>query len=188
MKPGMRECSIIVLLGTQTVPSFSAEGVPERLRGQSIVLSWTESRDFEAADRRGRSHGDTLYGVAKVYVSTQGTVFGRQEAKIVIADTAQTKSFTNEDVASKEGNHVQWEFDRGVLAGDVVNAQGVKRVSVSFSNQFRKCRLTVIYGKPGGSDSFMVQGWHNDLYVLRSAKISDNLCVVQPGNVLEGTQ
>jgi hypothetical protein len=93
MQLGTREIAIIVLLGLQMAPSFSAEGVPEQLRGRSVVSSWVESRDFEATDRLGRSHGDTLYGGAKIYVSTQGNIFGRQEARIVINDPAEIKSF-----------------------------------------------------------------------------------------------
>jgi hypothetical protein len=188
MQWGTREIAIIVLLELQMAPSFSAEGVPEQLRGRSVVSSWVESRDFEATDRLGRSHGDTLYGGAKIYISTQGNIFGRQEARIVINDTAEIKSFSTEDAASKDGNYVKWEFDRGVLAGNIVNTQGVKRVSVTFSNQYKQCRLNVIYGKLGGADSFKIQGWHNDIYVLRSSKISNNRCFVQSGNVLGGTQ
>jgi len=179
-----RETTIIVLLGLQSAPSLSADSVPEQLRGRSIVLNWVESREFEATDHLGRSHGDTLYGGAKVYVSTLGNIFGRQEARIAINDTAEIRSFSTDDAASKESNYVKWEFYRGTLAGDIVNTQGVKRVSVSFSNQYRQCRVNIIYGKPGGADAFKVEGWHNDIYVLRSAKISGNRCSVQPGNVL----
>jgi hypothetical protein len=188
MQSRARDIAIGGLLAMQMAPSFSAEVVPERLRGRSIVLNWVESREFEATDRLGRSHGDTLYGGAKVYVSTQGNIFGHQEARIAINDTAEIKSFSTEDAASKESNYVKWEFDRGVLAGNIINTQGVKRVSVTFSNQYKQCRLNIIYGKPGGADSFKIQGWHNDIYVLRSAKISDNRCIVQTGNVLDGTQ
>jgi hypothetical protein len=183
-----RETAMFVLLGLQSAPSLSADSVPEQLRGRSIVLTWVESRDFAATDHRGRSHGDTFYGGAKVYVSTQGNIFGRQEARVVVNDTAQTKSYSTEDVASKEGNHVQWEFDRGTLVGDIVSTQGVKRISVSFSNQYKQCRLNIIYGKPGGAGSFIVEGWFNDLYVLRSAKISEIRCNIQQGNILGGEQ
>jgi hypothetical protein len=149
-----RETTIIVLLGLQSAPSLSADSVPEQLRGRSIVLNWVESREFEATDHLGRSHGDTLYGGAKVYVSTLGNIFGRQEARIAINDTAEIRSFSTDDAASKESNYVIY---RGTLAGDIVNTQGVKRVSVSFSNQYRQCRVNIIYGKPGGADAFKVE-------------------------------
>jgi hypothetical protein len=93
--------------------------------------------------------------------------------------SADGKVLTNS--FSFEGGH--WRFDEAKLVGDYVSTQGVMRISITFRNGYRDCALAVIYGKPKEKPAFIVEGWINEHYLLESARVTSQSCVVQAGKV-----
>ena len=173
-----------VVLLSRALPAYSADQVPLPLWGHSVVSSWTESRTFQPTDQRGVSHRDILYGTADIYLSAQGHIFGRTRRNISIVETGATRSVSTEDVADADKNNTHWRFDRNILAGDIVNTQGVKRISVTFGSNFKRCSVNIIYGKPQGEPAFIMEGWHHDTYYLRKTTINERHCAIQDGNIL----
>jgi len=177
-----------VVLLSCALPAYSADQVPLPLWGHSVVSSWTESRTFQPTDQRGVSHRDILYGTADIYLSAQGHIFSRTRRNISIVETGATRSVSTEDVADADKNNTHWRFDRNILAGDIVNTQGVKRISVTFGSNFKSCSVNIIYGKPQGEPAFIMEGWHHDTYYLRKTTINERHCAIQDGNILAISQ
>jgi len=172
---------LVGLIALFAMPA-SAEQTPAPLLGHSVILNWTETRSWRPAGDGGVPHRDTLAGSASAYLGKEGSVAGKYRSDVSV--NVQGKPVTNS--LSFEGGH--WRFDGHALVGDYVSAQGVMRISITFSNGFKDCSLAIIYGKPKGMPAFVVEGWMKEHYLLESASVTAQKCSVQEGNVSGASQ
>jgi hypothetical protein len=159
-----------------------AEEVPAALRANSVVLSWSDSRNVK--DMSGnRKHVDQTSKI-KLYVSDKGRVFSvfdrrgnRKDAKTIA------------EVSGSGDNYLHWHFENGALISDQTFVRGVRRVIISFSDNFRSCSLKVLHGKEAGAQNIHYRDFgSNDELEIEDISVTATDCSFQQGNVLAGGQ
>jgi hypothetical protein len=159
-----------------------AEQPPSILRGKSLILSWTRAMTTRDVDGHfvGKTWSSLTIFSLKLYVSLQGRIFSSFEGRGEIPVSNQTSW------APKKG--LQWGFVDGALVADQPLVRGVRRVAVSFSDQFRNCSVKVIYGRIG-TEPFITTPWPGGGgHEIIDLKISSTSCAVQQGNIFGDPQ
>ena len=167
-----------------------AEEIPGNLLGHSIIISWSEQRAWQPADKVGLAHEDVVKGKATIYLVGPENISGQVQRTVSASKDGKNlgeKQFSNETASGKSKSWT-WSFDHQTLNGYDVNTGGVQRLSISFHGRFGNCSIQSVYGKPNGERRFVTQGWNNDAYYLISNRLLSSSCAIYPGNALANPQ
>ncbi len=165
------------LVGLTMVSGASADQTPSALRGNSIVLSWSDLITWKDRDDnvRNKSHVITV----KVYVSSQNRIFSSYDYRH-IRRHGSGGSIT-EEVSGADETKLHWKFEGGALIADQnFGNHGARRVIVSFSDDFKQCSIDVKVAKEAGSGHIRMRGLNLD-----QVTITGETCGVQSGNVFD---
>ncbi len=180
MKSLARAFSIAALLFTTQA---LAAGAPAQLRGKSIVLSWSETRQQK---NEGWTDFRTV-GASRdvsIYISTAGRVFSKQ------TNHTRAGSGSTEQVAGEGGNGPYAtrvpSFSGQSMTIISETHGGAGRLIVDFDASFSTCSakpsLAFEAGKTSRSFSPITHKWVE----IKSVTMSGTSCSIQNGNVLGG--
>jgi hypothetical protein len=171
--------SIVVVLSGSAL----AGAAPEQLKGKSIVVDWTVSRQQK---NEGWTDFRTVIGShhLSVYVSTAARVFSK------LTNQTRAGSGSTEQVAGEGGNGPYAtrtpSFSGQTMTIISENKGGAGRVIVDFGAGFSSCsaKATLAFeeGKTSKSFSPITHKWVE----IKSAAPSGASCSIQSGNVLGG--
>lgn len=179
MSPLARLVSLLMIsLTTQA----HAAGLPEGLRGKSIVLAWTESRQQRVV---GQPNFYTINGGVNLslYVSTAGRIFSRRTV------STRAGSGSIERAPSEGGGGLP---ARGALFRDqtltlITEAKGgAYRTTIEFDASFASCRAGVTLAFQSGKTSIALSPIIHKYVEVKSMTPSGISCSVRAGNVLAG--
>ncbi len=152
-----------------------AEPIPAALRGNSIVLSWSDYVVWKDEDDNARTASHDF--VAKVYASTQDRIFSSLDVRKV--HRRHTTGSTTNEVSGSGDHKLQWKFEGGALIADQhFHKRGARRLVISFTDDFKSCSIDVIVAKEAGAVQIKENGRE-----LGQVTITSQSCAVQPGNV-----
>jgi hypothetical protein len=171
-------CAISIvplLLATQSY----AGGAPEQLKGKSIVMNWTESRQQK---NPGWSDFRTVNASHKlsIYVSTQGRVFSRQTNSTVRG------SGSIEQVAGESGATRTPSFSGQTMTLTGASKGGARRFIIDFDAGFTSCNAKASTGFESGKTKISLSPVIHQYVEIKSVTTSGESCSVQSGNVLGG--
>ena len=178
MIPFARSVSIFALLFTTQA---LAAGAPAQLRGKSIVVNWTETRQQK---NEGWSDFRTVVANHKlaIYVSTAGRVFSRQ--------TNQTRagSGSTEQVAGEGGGSGMRtpSFNGQTMTIIAATQGGARRTVIDFDAGFSTCTAKAGTAFESGKTKVSTSPITHKRVEMRSVETSGVSCSVQDGNVLGG--
>lgn len=164
------------LISLTMIAGSQATQTPAALRGNSIVLSWSDLITWKNRDdeMKNKSHIITI----RVYVSAQDRVFSSYDFRNVSSRRHRGGS-TADEVSGGNENKLHWKFEGGALIADQqFGRHGARRVVVSFSDDFKQCTTKVIVAKASGSAEIRSQGLGMD-----QITISSETCSMQSGNI-----
>jgi len=179
MTPLARLISLLVMsLTTQA----HAAGAPEALRGKSVILTWTETRQQRVV---GEPNFYSVNGgiSLSLYVSTDGRVFSRR------TDSTRAGSGTVER-APGEGGAVR--PTRAALFGGQTmtligeTKGGAYRNVIEFDASFASCRARVTLAFQSGKTSITLSPIIHKYVEVKSVTVNSISCSVKAGNVLAG--
>jgi hypothetical protein len=169
------------------VSPATANEIPANLRGHTILLSWSEQRQFESADGIGVSHDDVVSGKAAIYLGAQGRIISGID-RTVSPNVAAAKTFSEKDV-SEDSKNWTWRFEGRTLSGYSVQEGGVQRISVDFGSNLLSCTMRMSYATQQGALHFVMKGWwRGEKYNLTAHSLTARECSIQPGNAMASPQ
>jgi hypothetical protein len=179
MMPLARPISLLVmLLGTQA----HAAGAPEALKGKSVILTWTETRQQRYV---GELDFYSVNGSVSVsaYVSTAGRVFSRR------AMSTRAGSGTIEQAPGEGGGAypTRTALFRGqtmTLIGETKG--GAYRTLIEFDASFASCSARVALAFQSGKTSISLSPITKKYVEMKSVTANGISCSVKTGNVLAG--
>jgi hypothetical protein len=159
-----------------------AEQIPAILRGNSAVLSWSDSRTVK--DMEGRQKNVDQTSEIKLYISEQGRVFRRFERQ-----AGRSGAKTLSQVSGASDNYLHWRFEGGALTADQQFVKGARRVSINFGEGFRNCSIKVLHGKQVGAQTIHYRDYNTDAeYEILTIAVTSTSCSIQAGNIFGGSQ
>ncbi len=173
--------AIFVIAMLPLAPCYAA-GAPEQLKGKSIVLTWTETRQ-----QRNVGEGDFRTVNAShrlsIYVSTQGRVFSRQ--------TNTTRAGTgNIDQVEGEGGGAYAprtpSFSGQTMTVISANNGGARRAVIDFDAGFTSCNAKASTGFEAGRTKISLSPITHKRIEMKSVTSGGESCSIQSGNVLGG--
>jgi hypothetical protein len=173
---------VALLFATQS----HAAGAPDQLKGKSIVVSWSETRE----QREEMDHGWNGFHVVdakhtlSMYISTAGRVFSRQ------TNAMRGGSGSTEQVAG-EGNGGGYAVRTPLFSGQTLtviseNRGGARRAVIEFDASFASCTAKASTGFESGKSSVSLSPITHKHVEMKSVNTSAASCSVQNGNVLGG--
>ncbi|MBI3701518.1 MAG: hypothetical protein HY242_13880 [Afipia sp.] len=163
-----------------TTPASSA-GAPAQLRGKSVVVNWTETRQ-----QKNENWNDFRTVVAshklEIYISTAGRVFSRQ--------TNQTRagSGSTEQVAGEGGGSGTRmpSFDGQTMTVIAATQGGARRTVIDFDASFASCSAKAGTAFEDGKTKVSTSPIAHKRVEMKSVTTSGVSCSVQTGNLLGG--
>jgi hypothetical protein len=159
------------------------EPMPSALLGNSIEMSWTETRTLRVVGDQ-RTFTRPFSVTIKLYISSKGRFFSqfdRWDNGVTLEPTA--RSLSGDQVVPEETLH--WHFEGQALVGYLTFPRGARRIEVSSSDSFKSCSVTYTYGKQGNQPILLQSRTSGKQYELLSAPINSTSCSVVQGNVFE---
>jgi hypothetical protein len=179
MMPLARPISLLVmLLATQAY----AAGAPEALKGKSVILTWTETRQQRHV---GEPNFYSVNGSVSlsVYVSTAGRLFSRR--------TMSTRAGSGAiELAPREGGGAYptrtalFGAQTMTLIGETKG--GAYRTLIEFDASFASCSARVALGFQSGKTSISFSPITKKYVEVKSVTVNGISCSVKTGNVLAG--
>ncbi len=161
-----------------SITQSRAERVPAALTGNSIVLSWTEF--LSERNGIGWIRTRTNNFSANVYVSSQQRIFSALQDSVVRATGQPPNGVTVKDISGTDENTLHWHFQDGAIIADTsFGLNGVRRLVVHSSDDFKTCSIDVIHAKELGTKQIR----ENTIWRTVEIKVSFASCVIQSGNI-----
>jgi hypothetical protein len=168
--------SVVVFCLSFLIPAC-AIAAPSELKGNSVVLRWTENR-VQRYEGESAFRSVSVNLEMSVYVSTQGRVFNKMTSN----------SGSSEQVAGRASQSAQRipSFS-GRTMTIMQPLQGLaRRITVNFDGGFTTCAVSVILAKQSGVGSgFMKAFGTRRLQEIQSSTVNSTSCAVRAGNVFE---
>ena len=154
----------------------------EKLRGKSVVVSWTERR-MQRREGQSAYRPAVRQGTFSVYVSTAGRVF----SQISMRNPHRGESGKRDIVGEAARRHVSLSGST-MTAVQEAAAGGALRIVIAFDEAFSSCTAEVIRGKEQGADKIVARSLiRPEVRVeIASVKTSEGSCAVKDGNVSAG--
>lgn len=164
------------------IPTAAAAAIPERLRGHSLTVTWTDHRTIR--DPSGREKDVTQSSALTLYVSAAGRIFSRFDRA---SGPRETKSMLQ--VSGAPSDFLHWNWEGGSLTADQHFNRGARRVIISFGGDWSSCTLRVLHGKEVGTSSIFYSGMNDGVvHEIISIAVTATSCTIQQGNIFGGTQ
>lgn len=165
-------------------PVFAA-GAPEQLKGKSIVVSWTETRQQrDEKDGGGWTDFRTINGSHKmtVYISTAGRMFSRQ------INSTSSGSASMEEVAGQAGAARTPIFSGQsmTVVGIHTNKGAARRTIIDFDTSFSSCSAKVSTAFEPGNTSLSRSPITHRLVEIKSVTTNGASCSIRSGNDFGG--
>ena len=151
----------------------------EKLRGKSVVVSWTERR-MQRREGQNEYRPAVRQGTFGVYISTAGRVF----SQISMTNPQRGESGKRDIVGEAARRHVSLSGSTMTSVQEAA-AGGARRIVITFDEAFASCTAEVIRGKEQGADKIVARSLiRPDVRVeIASVKTSEVSCAVKAGNV-----
>jgi hypothetical protein len=171
---------LVMLLATQA----HAAGPPEALKGKSVILTWTETRQQRYVGEPHFYSVDASHNLS-IYVSTAGRTFGR------LTNSTRAGSGTAEQVPGQSGGAYGTRttlFDGQTMTviGVAKGGGGARRILIEFDASFASCNARVASGFESGKSSVILSMITKKYVETKSVTTSGASCSVKSGNVLAG--
>jgi hypothetical protein len=174
--PNRARFLIAALAGALPVAQSRADPIPAALRGNSVVLSWSDFVTWKDDEDNVKNKSDTV--AVKLYVSNQDRIFSSYELRRPHKHKVTGDSPIDE-VSGVDEKKLHWKFEGGALIADEnFWKNGARRLIVSFTDDFKQCSLDVFVAKKAGSPQVKHAGRS-----LGEIAISAKTCSLQPGNI-----
>lgn len=175
--------NVIFVIFLLLAPRSYAAGAPEQLKGKSITVSWTESRQQKNVGWDNFRTVNASHQLS-IYISTKGRVFSRQ------TNSTRAGTGSTEQVAG-EGGGGPYATRTPSFSGQnmtVIGATqgGARRTLVDFDANFTSCKARVSTAFESGKTSVSVSPITHQRVEIKSAVTSGESCSMQNGNVLGG--
>jgi hypothetical protein len=167
---------LIMLLATQA----HAAGAPEALKGKSVIVTWTETRQQRYVGEPNFYSVDASHNLS-MYVSTVGRAFGR------LTNSTRAGSGTTEQVAGESGGAYGTRttlFDGQTMTVIGVSKGGARRILIEFDASFASCSARVASGFEPGKSSVVLSMITKKYVETKSVTTNGASCSVKSGNVL----
>jgi hypothetical protein len=179
MMPSARPISLLVmLLATQA----HAAGAPEALKGKSVILTWTETRQQRVV---GEPNFYSINGndSTSIYVSTAGRVFSRR------TNSTRRGSGTVEQAPGVSGG--AYPKGAALFSGQTMTLigetkGGAYRTLIEFDASFTSCRARRALAFQSGKTSIALSPIIHKYVEVKSVTVNGMSCSVKDGNVLAG--
>jgi hypothetical protein len=163
-------------------PSLAYAGPPGQLKGKSVVISWTETRqqrDVGESEFRSVNASHTM----SIYVSDAGRVFSRQ-----VNRTRRGEGGTDQ-VAGEGGG--PFSIRTPLFSGQTMTVigesrGGARRAVISFDAGFASCTAAASTGFEAGKSKIALSPITKKMVEIRSVTTNGASCSVQSGNVFGG--
>jgi hypothetical protein len=169
----------ILLLATLPTNQIHAAGAPDALRGKSVILSWSETRQQRHVGEPSFYPYNASVSLT-VYVSTAGRVFSRR--------TTSTRAGAGTIERAPGGSAGQGKalFGGQTMTLIGVTMGGAYRTSVDFDASFTSCSGRVVLAFQSGRTSITLSPISKRYLEIKSTTVSGMSCSIRAGNVLAG--
>jgi hypothetical protein len=157
----------------------NAEPARTALQGKSVLLNWSETRTI--VDDRGQERIRPFVANVTLYISTKGRIFSLFKRKGT-ADASNVSNGSEKDVPEEV---LHWRFEGSTLAGYLTFVRGVRKISVTFDDEYKKCSMNTFYGKERGTTIIINPLTGGSNFELKAATIDSTDCQVLEGNIFD---
>jgi hypothetical protein len=176
MMPLVRPISVLVMvIATQA----HAAGAPDALKGKSVILSWTETRQQRHVGEPSFYSYNASVSL-NVYVSTAGRVFSRRTT------STRAGAGTIERAPGGSGGQGKALFAGQTMTLIGVTTGGAYRTSVDFDASFISFSARVALAFQSGRTSITLSPITKKYLEIKSTTVNGMSCSVRAGNVLAG--
>jgi hypothetical protein len=179
MTPLARLISLLVMsLTTQA----HAAGAPEALKGKSVILNWTETRQQRVV---GQPNFYSVNGSdsTSIYVSTAGRIFSRR-TNSTRAGSGTVERAPGEGSGAYPKGTVLFGGQTMTLIGETKG--GAYRTVIEFDANFVSCTARRAIAFQSGKTSIALSPIIHKYVEVKSVTVSGMSCSVKAGNVLAG--
>jgi len=163
-------------------PTLAYAAPPEQLKGKSVVIAWTETRQQRNVGETNFRSVNASHSLS-IYVSASGRVFSRQ--------VNQTRAGTGatEQVAGEGGG--AYPTRTPVFSGQTMTVigetkGGARRTVITFDAAFASCSATTSTGFEAGKSSISLSPITKKQVEIQSVTANGASCSLQSGNVFGG--
>jgi hypothetical protein len=174
---------VIFILSVLLASQSYAASAPEQLKGKSIVVSWTESRQQKNVGWNNFRTVNASHQLS-IYISTKGRVFSRQ------TNSTRAGTGSTEQVAG-EGGGGPYSTRTPSFGGQSMtvigeNKGGARRAVIDFDASFTSCKAKASTAFEAGKTSVSFSPITHQRVEIKSVITSGESCSIQSGNVLGG--
>jgi hypothetical protein len=164
--------------------------VPHALRGKSILVGWTETRQQEFPD--GTKNQRVVRTAFAIYFSTAGRKFSKSTRFTL--DRRGREQFATAHSRGPGGSLIKTSNVRYLSTGRFVGRNyvstvkyesGARQITIAFDEAFRSCTVSLTHGKESGAPGLVMRGSSGRLLLLTSIDICAPNCSVKDGNAME---
>jgi len=179
MTPLARLISLLVMLLTTQA---HAAGAPEALKGKSVILTWTETRQQRVV---GQLNFYSVNGSdsTSIYVSTAGRIFSRR-TNSTRAGSGTVERAPGEGSGAYPKGTVLFGGQTMTLIGETKG--GAYRTVIEFDANFVSCTARRAIAFQSGKTSIALSPIIHKYVEVKSVTVSGMSCSVKTGNVLAG--
>jgi hypothetical protein len=174
----MKLARSVLVLAILPTNQIHAAGAPEALKGKSVILSWSETRQQRHVGEPSFYPYNASVSL-NVYVSTAGRVFSRRTT------STRAGSGTIERAPGGTGQ------GKALFSGQTMTLIGVTiggayRTSVDFDASFTSCSARVVLAFQSGRTSITLSPITKRYLEIKSTTINGMSCSIRAGNELAG--
>jgi hypothetical protein len=173
--------SLLVVIIT-FVSLTHASAAPDALKGKTITISWTESRQEKLGSLDSEMRRTTVNFSLKTYVSETGRAFTRMNRVFGSGPNGSSKADQGPADRNSLGSAgaVSFSGQRMVITRSF--ASGARQVSALFDGGFAGCQAQIIAGKQGSAGYMLMTSMHGEKEYMFSSSVSGESCSVAAGN------
>jgi hypothetical protein len=159
-----------------------ASAAPDALKGKTITISWTESRQEKLGSLDSEMRRTTVNFSLKTYVSETGRAFTRMNRIFGNGPNGSSKADQGPADRNSLGSAgaVSFSGQRMVITRSF--ASGARQVSAVFDSGFAGCQAQIIAGKQGSAGYMLMTSMHGEKEYMFSSSVSGESCSVAAGN------
>jgi hypothetical protein len=175
----MKLARSVLVLAILPTNQIHAAGAPEALKGKSVILSWSETRQQRHVGEPSFYPYNASVSL-NVYVSTAGRVFSRRTTSTRAGSGSIERSPSDSTGRGKALFSGQTMTLIGVTMG------GAYRTSVDFDSSFTSCSARVVLAFQSGRTSITLSPISKRYLEIKSTTVNGMSCSIRAGNVLAG--
>jgi hypothetical protein len=158
--------------------SSAGIGQPAQLRGKSILMSWSDTREERNVSTGAVRSNIRQVNDIRIYVSTAGRVFSEftrssgRNSDVKLAGTALESS----------RQILHWSFEGRSLVAYQHLTRGARRIAIDFDAGFATCSVSVVNGKEDGKPLLTENFQHTETKET-VINVTSTSCAIHDGNV-----